>query len=81
MELEGLKRSLHFLTVMNQLNVTHLVTDRHSSVKKYMREEQEDIIHWFDVWHVAKGNDYTTDTRVTTVKWNCNTLLFSVWPK
>lgn len=55
MELEGLQRSLTFLRHECGLQVSHLVTDRHSSVKKYMREQQPDIIHWFDVWHVAKG--------------------------
>lgn len=54
MELEGLQRSLHFLIEECSLQISHLVTDRHSSVKKYMREKQPDIVHWFDVWHVAK---------------------------
>jgi hypothetical protein len=58
MELEGLKRSLNFLTEENNVKVTHLVTDRHSAVKKYMRENHCDIIHWFDVWHVAKGKEF-----------------------
>ena len=56
MELEGLKRSLSWLIEDNDLTVSHLITDRHASVKKYMREEQTDIQHWFDVWHCAKGN-------------------------
>lgn len=55
MELEGLQRSLHFLLDMNKLAISHLVTDRHSSVKKFMREQHPEITHWFDVWHVAKG--------------------------
>ena len=55
MELEGLKRSLEWLTEENNLTVSHLVTDRHSSVKKFLREEKPTIQHWFDVWHVAKG--------------------------
>ena len=54
MELEGLQRSLTFLKD-NNVPVSDLITDRHSSVKKYMREKQPDIHHWFDVWHVAKG--------------------------
>lgn len=53
MELEGLKRCLAYLTE-KEVNVTDLVTDRHSQVKKYMRESTN-IRHWFDVWHVAKG--------------------------
>lgn len=57
MELEGLKRSLAFLRQENQLIVSDIITDRHSSVKKYLREEQPTIRHWFDVWHVAKGTE------------------------
>ena len=55
MELEGLKRGLEWVIDTNDMTVTDLVTDRHSSVKKYMREENPHINHWFDVWHVAKG--------------------------
>lgn len=60
MELEGLKRCLAYLAE-NHVNMTDLVTDRHSQVKKYMRENTE-IRHWFDVWHVAKGTH--NDTRI-----------------
>ena len=55
MELEGLKRSLTFLMEENQLQISDFVTDRHSSVKKFFREQHPSINHWFDVWHVAKG--------------------------
>ncbi|WAR31785.1 hypothetical protein MAR_034327 [Mya arenaria] len=37
------------------VNVQNIITDRHSSIKKYLREEEPAINHWFDVWHVAKG--------------------------
>ena len=55
MELEGLKHSQTGLVDDNDLIVSHLITDRHSSVKKYMRGEKPTIQHWFDVSHVAKG--------------------------
>ena len=54
MELEGLQRSLDFLANQD-VTISDIITDRHSSVKKYLREHQPDIKHWFDVWHVAKG--------------------------
>ena len=54
MELEGLKRALHWITETQQLQITDIVTDRHSSVKKFMRDERPLINDWFDVWHVAK---------------------------
>lgn len=54
MELEGLKRSLARLEE-EDIDISHLVTDRHSQVKCYMKRDQPHIVHLFDVWHVAKG--------------------------
>ncbi|XP_052280835.1 uncharacterized protein LOC127878348 [Dreissena polymorpha] len=54
MELEGLKRGLRNLAT-NHMKVTDLTTDRHVKVRWFMREEMENICHWFDVWHMAKG--------------------------
>lgn len=56
MELEGLKRSIRYLENMMHIKIKDLVTDRHSSIKKFMRTEQDKTNHLFDVWHVAKGN-------------------------
>ncbi|XP_076110383.1 uncharacterized protein LOC143079094 isoform X1 [Mytilus galloprovincialis] len=55
MELEGLKRSIRYLENMMHIKIKDLVTDRHSSIKKFMRTEQDRTNHLFDVWHVAKG--------------------------
>ncbi|CAC5417815.1 unnamed protein product [Mytilus coruscus] len=55
MELEGLKRSIRYLEDTMHLKIKDLVTDRHSSIKKFMRTEQGRTNHLFDVWHVAKG--------------------------
>ena len=54
MELEGLKRAIKDMTEKG-IEIVELVTDRHSMVKKYMREENPEIRHWFDIWHCAKG--------------------------
>lgn len=54
MELEGLKRCLARLET-EEIEVSHLVTDRQSQVKAYMKREQPQIVHMFDVWHVAKA--------------------------
>ncbi|KAL3877441.1 hypothetical protein ACJMK2_035147 [Sinanodonta woodiana] len=54
MELEGLKRCLAFLS-SEDVTVSHLITDRHSQVKKYLKDKHPEIMHMFDVWHVAKG--------------------------
>ena len=54
MELEGLKRCLQKIKDAN-LRVKSLVTDRHVMVKKYMKDEEPDIEHLFDIYHVAAG--------------------------
>nr|XP_022300078.1 uncharacterized protein LOC111108462 [Crassostrea virginica] len=54
MELEGLQRGLARIAE-EELQISHLVTDRHSRIKKFMREVHPEIIHWFDCWHIAKG--------------------------
>ncbi|XP_049512920.1 uncharacterized protein LOC125940603 [Dermacentor silvarum] len=54
MEKEGLIRGLSFLTEQN-VSIASLTTDRHPGIKKYMRLHQGGIMHYFDVWHVAKG--------------------------
>jgi hypothetical protein len=54
MELEGLKRSLAFLT-SNDISVSRLVTDRHAQVAKWMRENYPEVDHRYDVWHIGKS--------------------------
>lgn len=54
MELAGLKRAMGFLK--DHVNIKTLVTDRHSMVKKYMKDCHAEKNHYFDVWHIAKGN-------------------------
>lgn len=54
MELEGLKRM--FRTIESKgLTIHKLVTDRHRQLAKHIRETTPNVIHLFDVWHVAKG--------------------------
>lgn len=59
MELEGLKRCLARLET-EEIEVSHLVTYRPSQVKAYMKRQQAQIVHMFDVWHVVKGMHYAT---------------------
>ena len=59
MEKEGLLRVLKFLEE-HGLRVDILVTDRHSQINKWLRENHPEIKHYFDIWHVAKRNYYTT---------------------
>lgn len=42
------------ITNKNQdVDIPTLVTDRHSGIKKYLREQEKDIDHRFDCWHMA----------------------------
>ena len=52
MELEGLKR---VLAKLSGLTITKIITDRHPSIAKYLREQVKNVVHLYDVWHVAKG--------------------------
>ena len=56
MELEGYKRVHNELT-SNGLSISKLVTDRHRQLSKHVRETTPEILHMYDVWHVAKGED------------------------
>ena len=54
-ELEGLKRLVSFME-SKDLDVEALIKDRHRQCGKWIREQMPQTKHYFDVWHVAKGN-------------------------
>ena len=54
MEMEGFKRALVHLE-KNGIKAEHNVTDRHASIRKFLRTERPDMTYYFDFWHVAKG--------------------------
>ncbi|KAK7475855.1 hypothetical protein BaRGS_00032905 [Batillaria attramentaria] len=54
MELKGLQDSIQSLADAG-LTVGQLVTDRHPSIIKWVREHMQGTQHSFDVWHVVKG--------------------------
>ncbi|XP_077485845.1 uncharacterized protein LOC144096892 [Amblyomma americanum] len=51
MELEGLKQGLAFLE-SESIKVAVLVTDRHTQIKCFLRNNKAAITHEFDVWHM-----------------------------
>ena len=53
MELGGLKRTLYTLS-RGGITYQVLVTDRHGQARKFMRTEQKNTRHYFDVFHVTK---------------------------
>lgn len=54
MEKKGLERAIQWLQV-HELQVGTIVTDRHLQIQKWIRENLPDTVHYYDVWHVAKG--------------------------
>ncbi|XP_057195137.1 uncharacterized protein LOC130557432 isoform X2 [Triplophysa rosa] len=54
MEKEGLIRSLEFLD-RSGVKVASLLTDRHTQVKKCLREQKPHINHFYDVWDLCKA--------------------------
>ncbi len=61
-ELLGFTRGMSPLTETEGLDIKILVTDRHPSITKFIREDLrvnnprcQNVIHYNDVWHTAKG--------------------------
>lgn len=56
MEKEGLVRSVKKFQE-NALEIEQLITDRHRQIAKWIREELPHVKHFYDVWHIAKGDN------------------------
>ena len=54
MELDAAKRCLAYLKEM-AVSIRVFITDRHSSISKWMRQEHKDILHLYDLWHICKS--------------------------
>jgi len=63
MEKEHLVHSLEHLK-NSGLHVYILVTDRHPQALKYTREAKLSVTHYYDVWHVAKGQRVLCEINV-----------------
>ena len=57
MEKQGLMKVLADIKRKN-IDIKQLTTDRHVQIKKYMREQEEDIDHKFDVCHFSKRHQH-----------------------
>ena len=56
MEMVGFQNCMDSLIACN-LNIDTIVTDRHTSITKHMRERLSHIKHNFDLWHLQKSKD------------------------
>ena len=54
MQLAGPKSLLTSFKSRN-VTVTPLTTDQHQQVREYMKKENTNIKHQFDIWHVGKN--------------------------
>ncbi len=54
MELAGLIQLFEYWESLG-LDVKAIITDRHRSIAKWLRINQKDVLHIFDLWHLAKG--------------------------
>ena len=54
MELEGLKRC-HDELESKSVTIRSLTSDRHVSISKHLRENCHEIVHYYDTWHISKG--------------------------
>ena len=66
-----------FFKVLNRLKnenikIEMLTTDRHSQIRKHMREEEKNIDHQFDVWDFCKNIKQKLNT--VSKKASCNDL-------
>lgn len=52
---------LHIIDFLykQHVHIDVLVTDRHKSINKWLRETHPSVTHYFDTWHVAKGTSLT----------------------
>lgn len=60
------------------MNIKLFCTDRHSAIRKMIREEFPGIIHEFDVWHLAKS--VGKKILAASKKRNCSSLAAWVSP-
>ena len=54
MEKVGFIKGLKFLGT-NSVTFDQITTNRHSQIRKHMRENEKDTIHQFDIWHFCKS--------------------------
>ncbi|XP_033096404.1 uncharacterized protein LOC117100721 [Anneissia japonica] len=54
MEKEGLVRSIASLRECG-VSINTLVTDRHSQIRKWMKDNPADVHHKCDIWHISKS--------------------------
>ena len=62
MEFEGFKRCLDFI-LNEEMQVSTMISDRHVSIAKYMREEKKDITHYNPVFNKCAHAEVITQRK------------------
>lgn len=62
MEHEGLVRAFGVITDAG-LHIAEVITDRHKQNAAWIRGSLPDTCHYFDIWHVAKGNRTSAEAK------------------
>ena len=67
MELEGLSRSVSYL-LEHKLSIGTIVTDRHKSIGKWIKNALPGTTHSYDVWYMAKGTyTYSASCNIISI--------------
>lgn len=79
MELEGLKRCKLQLEALD-LKPVSLTTDRHLQIQAYMRKSWPEVEHFYDTWHISKGdNAYVGVTVSVQITYQYRFLKQQLW--
>jgi hypothetical protein len=54
MEFMAFKSCMDYLLAQG-LTIRTFISDRHTSIEKYMKTSLEKITHYFDLWHLKKS--------------------------
>lgn len=54
MEYTAFQRCMEYVNSCG-MSYDTLVTDRHTSIAKHMREKLKEVKHYFDLWHLRKS--------------------------
>ena len=54
MEFQAFKQCMEYL-IGCDLFITTFISDRHTTIASHMKKVLENIIHYFDLWHIKKS--------------------------
>jgi hypothetical protein len=77
MELEGAKRCFSFIQEKAILSIPVFISDRHSAISKWIREQHPTTKHFYDIWHVAK----TVTKRILKASKKHGCEILKLWTK